>query len=451
MALSRSLEDHIKRRLEAIASKALVTHLEEAMNSNMLESVIQPASEEDIKNMDWSYLYSKGGPYPKTIKIIDDEVHQTIVSLEKNKFTGEAEVKEKTQVSKLSTDVYDIMALAPITDISLKDLDLGTVIIESHDLSIKNTRVGRLYAHVHGSGKIINFEAEDVVWTSEGVGTQLEISNMKANKVSISLSGTGSKLTIDGLEARSANIQLSGTGASTHILGTKVNDLKYANTGTGSFTQIEHSSFKNMQLFNAGTGGATYIFDSTANNALIYSISTGADIFMDNLQGEGILVAHSNGSGGGLVGHELNYPIIQVSNHSTSSLVFLNKIRSDLLITCNGYNDFSFSTSKEFFFEQYERRLKYLKYREGSYDNVARDRLSGYNRIRSKMHDPGFYTTDIGELDTQVLIILDSVFDGEVPRKPEVRAYGKADLLIAPEGLFVEGLEYNQRIDFTFD
>ena len=165
VALSRSLKEHIKRRLEAIASQALVTHLEEAMNSNMLESVIQPASEEDIKNMDWSYLYPKGGPYPKTIKIIDDEVHQTIVSLEKNKFTGEAEVKEKTQVSKLSTDIYDIMALAPITDISLENLDLGTVIIESHDLSIKNTRVGRLYAHVHGSGKIINFEAEDVVWT----------------------------------------------------------------------------------------------------------------------------------------------------------------------------------------------------------------------------------------------------------------------------------------------
>ena len=180
------------------------------------------------------------------------------------------------------------MALAPITDISLENLDLGTVIIESHDLSIKNTRVGRLYAHVHGSGKIINFEAEDVVWTAEGVGTQLEIRSMKANKISISLSGTGSKLTIDGLEARSANIQLSGTAASTHILGMKVNDLKYA-TGSGSFTQIEHSSFKNMQLFNAGTSGATYIFDSTANNALIYNVSTGADIFMDNFKGESIL------------------------------------------------------------------------------------------------------------------------------------------------------------------
>ena len=100
----------------------------------------------------------------------------------------------------------------------------------------------------------------------------------------------------------------------------KVNDLKYANTGTGSFTQIEHSSFKNMQLFNAGTSGATYIFDSTANNALIYNISTGADIFMDNFKGESILVAHSDGTGGSLVGHNLDFPIIQVSNHSSRSL-----------------------------------------------------------------------------------------------------------------------------------
>ena len=102
MALSRSLKEHIKRRLEAIASQALVTHLEEAMNSNMLESVIQPASEEDIKNMDWSYLYPKGGPYPKTIKIIDDEVHQTIVSLEKISLQEKLKSKKKLKFQNLA-------------------------------------------------------------------------------------------------------------------------------------------------------------------------------------------------------------------------------------------------------------------------------------------------------------------------------------------------------------
>ena len=127
--------------------------------------------------------------------------------------------------------------------------------------------------------------------------------------------------------------------------------------------------------------------------------------------------------------------------------MFINKIRSDLLITCNEHG--ASSTSKEFF-EDYEQRLKFFEDEKASYyGRVVRDKFNGYKRIRSKMHAPGPYTTDIGELDTQVLIILDKELWNTGVRV-HVRAHGKADLVIAPEGLLIDGLEYNQRIDLNF-
>ncbi len=423
LRLSRSLENYILEKLKVIASSALVLHLEQIMKSHLKE-LIEPVSREDIKNTNMViYDYSKDKHHPQIIKLVGDESSE---SSSMNLFGHDSEEKEMI-VSKLNTDIRDIMILASIANVSLENRDLGLVLIEASDgFSIKKIKVGRLYVNAYGSGKMVDIEAEDVLWIADSVGTNFDIKNMKAKRINISLSGTGSSFNINKLTSESTNIHLNGTGTETYLNGITSKNFNYINTGTGSFTRIKNSVFQSMRLFNKGTLGPIHLFDVMAHTAFIVNMATMADIFMDNVKGDQILIAHSDGTGADVVGNQLTYPVIQISNSSTGTggVLFLNKVHSDLLIICNT-ND-STSTSKEL--------TLYA-------DNCRESNTCVADILFKKMHTGGNYTTDINELDTKVFIVLDD-------HDRRVKAKGKTDILIAPKGMPVEGLEYNQRIDF---
>ena len=417
VALNRSLQDRIRKQLETIAASALILHLEGIVNTEDLSQ----SFEQDITEADWKYLYPEDADPPKKLTLIGHTLEAT-------------DFDDATISSKLSTDISQIMLLAPITNISVKDQDLGSLTIESNTLSVNNVKVGRLYVNIASSGQIVDIEAEDIIWTSDGAGSGLAVKNLKAERINISLTGSGSHLTIDGFNANSSNIRLAGTASTNTMRNMDVAHLNYVNSGTGSYTRIEDSSFENLWLVNRGTGGTTHLFGVTSDLAIIDNTATGANIFMNDMRGEQVLFAHSDGTGGALVGNDLSYPVIQVSNQSTGAVIFLNQVQSDLLITCNTGS----STSKEFITSD---RHNYNRDNDDAYDKPY---IDGYNFISSQMRGlEGEHETDINDLNTKVLIIFNS---GRYAHG--VRARGTTEILIAPKGLSVDGLDYHQRIDF---